>query len=367
MCIKTDCCLFAHGESVKASERKEKIVHYLQAYESISNQEAQGLTGAHRNTVTSDFRSLVAENIIQRTGTGKGARYILLESVLFAEELVAHLWGNRDQQTLEKYFSTEKRRKVFFDRTVDKALSAPFDFGQRVEDIFQDSLSSIKAKRRTLAQSERKRKKERLVVDLAWASSRIEGNRYSLLETEVLIKHNETTRGKSIDEARMILNHKNALLYLREQRQFSALARHDIMELHQLLIDGLGVPTGFRKRLVQVSNSSYVPCDNEFQIVATFDRIVEKINNLESVLAKAVAANLLLAYLQPFEDGNKRTARMLGNALMMSHDFLPISFSHTPKEEYIKSILYFYERQNPRYFMALFLKELNHSFRDYSE
>jgi Fic family protein len=137
------------------------------------------------------------------------------------------------------------------------------------------------------------------------------------------------------------------------------------MELHQLLIDGLGVPTGFRRRLVQISNSSFVPCDNEFQIVSWFDRIIEKINYYESVLSKAVAANLLLAYLQPFEDGNKRTARMLGNALLMAHDFLPISFSHTPKEEYIKSILYFYEKQNPHYFMALFLRELNHSFREY--
>ncbi len=101
------------------------------------------------------------------------------------------------------------------------------------------------------------------------------------METEVLIKYNETTRGKSIDEAKMILNHKNTLLYLREQKQFSQLARHNVMELHQLLIDSLGVPTGFRKRLVQISNSSYVPCDNEFQIVSNFDRIIEKINNCE--------------------------------------------------------------------------------------
>lgn len=347
------------------SERKEKIVKYLQAYESISNQEAQGLTGAHRNTVTSDFRNLLAENIIQRIGSGKGARYILAESVLFAEELVLSVWNSRNQQTLEKYFSKENRKKVFFDRTVEKALSIQFDFDRRLEDIFHKSLSLIDEKRQTLAQSERKRKKEKLVIDLSWASSRIEGNTYSLLETEVLIKYNETTRGKSIDEAKMILNHKNALLYLREQKQFSQLARHNVMGLHQLLIDSLGVPTGFRKRLVQISNSSYVPCDNEFQIVSNFDRIIEKINNCESVLSKAVAANLLLAYLQPFEDGNKRTARMLGNALLMSHDFLPISFSHTPKEDYIKSILYFYEKQNPQYFMALFLQELNQSFREY--
>jgi len=248
---------------------------------------------------------------------------------------------------------------------VDKALDTRFDFGLRIEGIFQESLLRIKEKRRTLAASERKRKKERLVIDLSWASSRIEGNTYSLLETEILIKFNETTRGKSVDEAKMILNHKNGLMFIREQKQFNKLSRHNVMELHQLLIDSLGVPTGLRKRLVQISNSSYVPCDNEFQIASFFDGIIEKINSEKSLLSKAITANLLLAYLQPFEDGNKRTARMLGNALLMSFGALPVSFSHTPKEDYIKSILYFYEKQNPLYFMALFLRELNHSFREY--
>ena len=99
--------------------------------------------------------------------------------------------------------------------------------------------------------------------------------------------------------------------------------------------------------------------------VKVFEKAIEKINEIQSVLAKAMAANLLIAYLQPFEDGNKRTSRMLGNAILLAHGFLPLSFSHTPKEEYIKSILYFYEKQDPRYFMYLFLKELNYSFREY--
>ena len=100
-------------------ERREKIINYLKAYESISNQEAQGLTGAHRNTVTADFRNLLEENVIQRFGSGKGSRYVLAESVLFAEEFVSRIWNKKNQQALEKYFSREKRKKVFFDKTVD--------------------------------------------------------------------------------------------------------------------------------------------------------------------------------------------------------------------------------------------------------
>ncbi len=346
-------------------ERKTKITNYLKTYESISNQEAQGLTNAHRNTITSDFQKLLNEGIIQKVGRGKKVRYLLAESLLFDEELLNSLWNRKDSQTLEKYFSKENRKKVFFDRTVDRALKEKFEFPQEVEDIFEKSLSLIDDKRQALAPSERKRKKERLVVDLSWASSRIEGNTYSLLETEVLIKHNETTQGKSLNEAKMIINHKNALTFLREQKQFRQPSKQNVLELHQLLIDGLGVSTGFRKKLVYITNSSYVPCDNEFQTAATFNKIIEKINTMPSVLSKALAANLLTAYLQPFEDGNKRTSRMFGNAILLSYDYLPLSFSHTPKEEYIKSILYFYEKQDPGYFTYLFLEELNHSFREY--
>jgi len=78
-----------------------------------------------------------------------------------------------------------------------------------------------------------------------------------------------------------------------------------------------------------------------------------------------VSANLLFAFLQPFCDGNKRTSRILGNAVLLSNNALPISFIHTPKEEYIKSILFFYEKQIPTYFMQLFLKEMNQSFIEY--
>ena len=346
-------------------ERKEKSLTYLRSYESISNHEAQGLTNAHRNTITSDFIKLIKENLIQRIGIGKGTRYSLIEAKLYSEDLLENLWSRKDRQTLKKFFSKEKRKKVFFDQTVETSINTEFGLPGKIETIFNNSKPGIDEKRIALSESERKRKKEKLIIDLSWASSRIEGNTYSLLETEVLIKFNETTQGKSLNEAKMIINHKNALSYIREQSRYKQLSKQNVFELHQQLIDGLGVPTGFRKRLVHITNSSYVPCDNEFQIVSIFKKTIEKINEIQSVLAKALAANLLIAYLQPFEDGNKRTSRMLGNAILLAHGFLPLSFSHTPKEEYIKSILYFYEKQDPRYFMYLFLKELNYSFREY--
>ncbi|MFH1429693.1 MAG: Fic family protein, partial [Candidatus Margulisiibacteriota bacterium] len=139
-----------------------------------------------------------------------------------------------------------------------------------------------------------------------------------------------------------------------------------VLELHHLLITNLGVDTGFRNRIVKITGSNYVPCDNKFQIEEFFNNIIEKINSTESILSKAIMANLLIAYLQPFEDGNKRTSRMLGNAILLANKGIPVSFSHTPKEDYIKALLYFYEKQDPAFFKYLFLKELEQSFREYA-
>lgn len=225
----------------------------------------------------------------------------------------------------------------------------------------------MKKKKCLLSATERKRKKERLVIDLSWASSHIEGNTYTLLETETLLKYDETSQGKSYLEAKMILNHKNAIQYIREGNYYKSLSKTKILELHQILTEGLDIETGFRQHLVNITNSSFVPCDNKFQTISSFDEIIEKINSFKSIIKKAIAANLLFAYLQPFSDGNKRTSRMLGNAIMLSNNYLPVSFSHTSKEEYVRSILYFYEKQNPNYFKQLFLNELNSSYIEYIE
>jgi len=168
-----------------------------------------------------------------------------------------------------------------------------------------------------------------------------------------------------MEEAQMILNHKEAIEYIRESKSHVKLNKIIVFELHQLLTRNLNVDTGFRKHLVAITHSSYVPCDNEFQIASFFDEILKKINSMDSVLEKAIAANLLFAYLQPFSDGNKRTSRMLGNAILLSYDYLPISFFNTSKEDYIKAMLYFYEKQNTNYFKQLFLNELNNSLKDY--
>ncbi len=365
MCIYSSLSFYAHEVLMDFQQRKKKIIEYIKAYGEISNSEAQAITNAHRNTISGDFKKLIQENILIMSGTGKGTQYTTFDNVIFNEITLESIFSKSDDKRFNKFFGTKKRPKSFFNKTFNKALTANFSLPKEITDSFKRMKKKIKERQDELSPTERKRKKEKLIIDLSWASSNIEGNTYSILETEALIKYNETTKGKTFFEAKMILNHKDAISYLREKSTYKKLTKRKVFELHQLLTRELDVKTGFREHLVTISNSSYVPCDNQFQITSFFDQILKLINKTSCILTKSVAANLLIAYLQPFSDGNKRTSRMIGNAILLSYEFLPISFSHTPKEDYIKSILYFYEKQDPSYFQQLFLKELNHSFIDY--
>ena len=347
------------------NERIEKILQFIKAYGEITNRDAQSLTNSHRNTATNDLTRLVEEGVLEIAGTGKGTIYKLVEDLIFPTREIEAIFPKKEVKELDRYFKTKDRKKVFFNKNSDKALESDFSFSPSILEKFEDLKKRIDDKRKGFSEEVRKRKKEKLVIDLAWASSNIEGNTYSLLETEGLIKFNQTAKGKNFQEAQMILNHKEAIEYIRQGNSYKKINKQNVLELHQILIKNLEINTGFREHLVTISNSSFVPCDNQFQIISFFEQLTEKVNNTKSVLEKTVAANLLMAFLQPFSDGNKRTSRMLGNAILLAHDYLPISFVHTAKEDYIKSILYFYEKQEPAFFKQLFLNELNNSFREY--
>lgn len=352
---------------MKFDARKDKIINYIKAYGRITSNDVQSLVGVHRNTALKDLKRLQQENIIRSFGQGKGTYYQLADQIIFEPQIIQKLFNKNQKTIMERYFRQPNRKSVFFDKVQSKALAENFappdQFNQKADEL-KTLLVNVK---KELSLHEQKRKKQRLVVDLSWASSHIEGNTYSILETEALIEHQETAHGKKYIEAKMILNHKEAIEHIRQYKDYRILSKTKIFELHQILVDGLSVQTGLRKHLVRISNSVYVPCDNEFQITQTLDDIIQTINATPSILQKAIMANLLVAFLQPFSDGNKRTARMLGNALLVSHGLLPISFSHTPKDEYMKSVLYFYEKQDPAYFISLFFQELNTSFLEYIE
>ncbi|SKB91426.1 Fic family protein [Dyadobacter psychrophilus] len=207
---------------------------------------------------------------------------------------------------------------------------------------------------------------ERLAIDLSWKSSQIEGNTYSLLETERLLKDKETAAGKPKDDATMLLNHKEALNFIIDNPDYVVpLSIARIEDIHSLLIKDLEVDRNIRRRRVGISGTNYKPLDNEHQIREALEDMCRLINRKENVFEKSLLALVLLSYIQAFNDGNKRTARIIGNAILIAHQHCPISFRTVDAVEYKKAMLIFYEQNNISVFKKIFIEQFRFAVKTY--
>lgn len=207
---------------------------------------------------------------------------------------------------------------------------------------------------------------ERLAIDLSWKSSQIEGNTYSLLETERLLKEKETAEGKHKDEAIMLLNHKEALDFIiKDSNYLSPLKISRIEDIHSILIKDLGVDRNIRTRRVGISGTNYRPLDNEYQIREALQQMCNLVNSKECIFSKALLLLVLLSYIQAFNDGNKRTARIISNAILISNNYCPISFRTINSLDYKKAILLFYEQNNLTIFKDIFIGQFEFAVNTY--
>lgn len=207
---------------------------------------------------------------------------------------------------------------------------------------------------------------ERLTIELSWKSSQLEGNTYSLIDTEMLLTQEKEAKGHKKEEAVMLINHKRALDYIHENTKiFKKVSLQDIEDVHSMIIANMGVAKGLRKSLVGITGSVYRPIDNEFQIREAMEKLVETVNELSHPLEKALAFVLLISYIQPFEDGNKRTARLFGNAILLANEYCPLSYRSVDEAEYKKAVLLFYERNSAWLFKQLFVEQFEFAVKNY--
>jgi hypothetical protein len=187
----------------------------------------------------------------------------------------------------------------------------------------------------------------RLLIDLSWNSSRLEGNTYSLLETERLLELGEAAEGKDAREAQMILNHKAAIELLVEQAAEVGFNRYTILNLHALLSDNLlGDPRAcgrLRAIPVAIAGTVYHPLEVPQWIEECFQQILDTAAAIADPLEQAFFAMVHLPYLQPFEDVNKRVSRLAANLPLIRENLSPLSFVDVPERAYIDGILGVYE------------------------
>ena len=209
----------------------------------------------------------------------------------------------------------------------------------------------------------------RLLIDLSWNSSRLEGNTYSLLETERLLERGDLGEDKSPRETQMILNHKAAIDLLVEQTDLTGFNRHTVLNLHALLADNLLAPRAcgrLRTVPVTIGGTPYHPLEIPQLVDECFGRILETAAAIEDPFEQAFFAMVQLPYLQPFEDVNKRVSRLAANLPLVRGNLCPLSFVDVPERDYTDGILGVYDLNRVRLLRDVFCWAYERSCARYS-
>lgn len=210
---------------------------------------------------------------------------------------------------------------------------------------------------------------ERLLIDLSFNSSRLEGNTYSLLDTAQLVRVGQQAEGKDIKETQMILNHKAAIEYLVEQAEQIGFNLHTLRNLHALLSENLvGDPADsgrLRVGAVGVSGTVYRPMEVPSQIEECFRQFLYTAQEIQDPFEQAFFALVHIPYLQPFIDVNKRTSRLAANIPFIRENLCPISFAGVPGDAYTDGILAIYELNRMELLRDIFIWAYERSCKEY--
>lgn len=187
----------------------------------------------------------------------------------------------------------------------------------------------------------------RLLIDLSWASSQLEGNTYSRLDTERLIEFGQAAEGKDALETQMILNHKEAIEYLVRDSENAHLTPESITALHAFLSDGLMADPSacgrIRHRAVEIGGSVYLPVVLPQRLEELFGIIIQMAAEIRDPFEQSFFLMVHLPYLQPFEDVNKRVSRLAANIPFIHHNLCPLSFIDVPQQAYVDAMIAVYE------------------------
>ena len=342
------------------NERQEKIIEFAKKNQSFKNKDLVAFFDDKysRETITRDLSFLCKQNILHKRGAGAFVVYSLSEAYEILKEI-----------DVEKYFSvpyTEREVKKDFNFDIFKILEKEVFTKKEAEKLQNLHNEFIKNFSKYESQTLINKEFERIMIEFSWKSSEIEGNTYSLLSTEALIKENIKEEGKSKEETQMILNHKDAFNEAIQNRQrFLKLDYSDIEYIHRVLTKELGISQNIRNGIVGITGTKYKPLGNSFQLREALQVMTDLINKKRSFFEKAFLSLILTSYIQAFEDGNKRTARMISNTILLANDSMPLSYRIVDVKEYKKASLLFYEINNVSYFKKIFIEQFEDAVNNY--
>ncbi|HEX4839987.1 MAG TPA: Fic family protein [Rhabdochlamydiaceae bacterium] len=298
---------------------------------------------------------MVKEGSVEILGRKKGTKYLVRQSKT----------GARSLFSTESLAVIEQVRKPYYERI-------PISYVEEWLDTYQPNETYyLSSEIRTQLYNAGKRSKseepagtfarqifDRLLIDLSYNSSRLEGNTYSILETEKLLFEGHSAEGKLDEEKTMILNHKEAIRFLVDSAHQLKILPETIFTLHYLLSDGL-IDTQYTGKVrnvgVRISGSTYIPFEDSKRLKHQLERVTQKAALIEDPYEQSFFLLVHLSYLQAFIDVNKRTARLSANIPLIMKNLVPLSFNDIEKEDYTNAVIAIYELQNVRPLVDLYV------------
>ena len=315
-------------------------------------------------TLQRRLAALFSENLIDRKGERKATRYYPLQKLArknkgHDKDKIANIFSLQSQENLKFLDAPLYAREIvsynraFLDSYIpnhsryvpERMREALFQEGKR----FDEALAAGTYARQI---------SQRLLIDLSYNSSRLEGNTYSRLDTQRLVEEGVTADGKVHEEAVMIMNHKEAILFLVENAQDIELNSLVIRNLHHLLSQDLlanpGACGNIRTCEVNIGQSAYKPLDNPHVLKELFELTLQKARKIKDPFEQSLFLLVHLSYLQAFEDVNKRTSRLSCNIPFIKNNLCPLSFTDVARDDYTAALLAIYEKNNTEPMLELF-------------
>ena len=329
-----------------------KVMEYGKAYAAsdLMNQQVSVATSKR------DVTLLLKQDYISSVGKNKGTRYFLSIKGLLNTPYDPQLYCS------ESIDARGGKRNYFLG--LFEKLPASLLTKEEIKEL--NHASGIYRKKLNVSGVIAHKELERFVIELSWKSSRIEGNTYTLLDTERLLREGKEATGHTKEEAIMILNHKKAFYFIMKNLEsWHKPKLRDVENLHRQLTADLNVNLGLRKGMVGVLGSSYIPLSIPSQIREEMESLLEAVEMAKDPYSKALLILIGISYIQGFEDGNKRTARLCANAILLANKCAPLSYRSVEEDLYKTSMLVFYEKQSLVPMKKIFLEQYLFSCENY--
>ena len=297
------------------------------------------------------LKKLVDEDLIRAEGRTKGTRYYWTSTAYGTmDESFAGIFSPESLRLLSQLQRpTHLRHPVCYNRELltNYAPNETAYLSHHGRRLLEQAGRKVRGQVQLPAGTYARKILERLLIDLSFNSSRLEGNTYTLLDTERLIGAGEAAPEKSFEERTMILNHKEAIQYLVEQAAGIPPSPFLIRNLHYALTQDLlpnpGAPGAIRNIPVNIGQSVYAPSAVPQVLRECLELICKKAAQIDDPYEESFFLLVHLSYLQAFEDGNKRTARLASNLPLVKDNLCPNAYADIPRDAYTHAILALYE------------------------